>query len=104
MDTARSGQSNDGEDQNLLKYLPNDDKNQNNVEMSLLEKIQTKGLQATISEKVEQFRSYEFFISHSSGFKENWDFLIMITACYNVFMLPIGIAFRVENQIFDWTS
>ena len=28
----------------------------------------------------------------------------MITACYNVFMLPIGIAFRVENQIFDWTS
>lgn len=28
----------------------------------------------------------------------------MLTACYNVFMLPIGIAFRVQNQVFDLTS
>ena len=35
MDTARSGQSNDGEDQNLLVDNQNDDK-QNNAEMSYL--------------------------------------------------------------------
>lgn len=57
-----------------------------------------------VNDWIEEVRNYEFFISHSSSFKENWDFLIMITACYNVFMLPIGIAFRVKNQVFDLTS
>jgi hypothetical protein len=42
-----------------------------------------------------------FFISHSSSFKENWDFLIMITACWNVFMLPISIAFETRDETVD---
>ena len=42
-----------------------------------------------------------FFISHSSSFKENWDFLIMITACWNVFMLPISIAFETKDDTVD---
>lgn len=104
MNTARSGASNDGEDQNLLGSEEIDEKNLNNPEMSLLQKLQTKGLKATFFDIMDDIRNYEFFISHASSFKENWDFLIMITACYNVFMLPIGIAFRVENEIFDWTS
>ena len=41
------------------------------------------------------------FISHSSSFKENWDFLIMITACWNVFILPISIAFEVSDDTTD---
>lgn len=72
--------------------------------MTLIQKIQAKGCKEVFNEWVNEIRNYEFFISHSSSFKENWDFLIMITACYNVFMLPIGIAFRVENQVFDLTS
>ena len=62
-----------------------------------MERLQTKGVAGTIKDYAMEIRNYEFFISHSSSFKENWDFLIMITACYNVFMLPIGIAFRVNN-------
>lgn len=31
----------------------------------------------------------DFLISHQSSFKDNWDYLIMIAACWNVFMLPI---------------
>ena len=69
-----------------------------------LEKLRTRGLKETCLDLVAAVRSYDFFISHSSSFTENWDFLIMLTACYNVFMLPIGIAFRVQNQIFDLTS
>ena len=40
----------------------------------------------------------DYLISHASSFKENWDFLIMITACWNVFMLPISIAFKTESE------
>lgn len=45
--------------------------------------------------------SPSLFIGHSSSFKENWDFLIMITACWNVFMLPISIAFQVQDNTTD---
>lgn len=43
-------------------------------------------------------KNMDFLISHASSFKENWDFLIMITACWNVFMLPISIAFKTESE------
>ena len=39
------------------------------------------------------YEQTDLTVSHSSNFKENWDFLIMITACWNVFILPISIAF-----------
>ena len=40
-----------------------------------------------------------FLFNSTSVFKENWDFLIMITACWNVFMLPIEIAFDSQSEI-----
>jgi hypothetical protein len=46
----------------------------------------------------------DFFISESGSIKENWDFLIMIFACWNVFMLPISIAFNTESNILDWIN
>ena len=103
LDTARS-QSNEGEDQNLLYDNEQGEDHNQKTQMSLLQKLQAKGIKQVAKDYIQEVRNYEFFISHSSSFKENWDFLIMITACYNVFMLPIGIAFRVENQVFDLTS
>ena len=97
LETARSAQSNEGEDQNLLDDNEEGPGKNQKTQMSLLQKLQTRGFKEVLNEMVEDVRNYEFFISHSSSFKENWDFLIMITACYNVFMLPIGIAFRVDN-------
>ena len=35
------------------------------------------------------FKAENFFFGHASGLKKHWDFLIMIFACWNVFMLPI---------------
>ena len=49
----------------------------------------------------EWILSIDFFISHASSFKENWDFLIMTTACWNVFMLPISIAFDTRDPNLD---
>lgn len=45
-----------------------------------------------------------FLFRHSSQFKENWDFLIMLTACWNVFMLPINIAFSFTNKVTDFIN
>ena len=45
--------------------------------------------------------SLDLFISHASSFKENWDFLIMFTACWNVFVLPISIAFSTSSETVD---
>ena len=50
------------------------------------------------------YKNMDFFISESGSFKENWDFLIMIFACWNVFMLPISIAFNTESDILDWIN
>jgi hypothetical protein len=45
--------------------------------------------------------SLDLYISHASSFKENWDFLIMFTACWNVFVLPISIAFQTSSETVD---
>jgi len=45
------------------------------------------------------FNETDFTVSHSSSFKENWDFLIMVTACWNVFILPINIAFETNDVV-----
>ena len=46
-------------------------------------------------------REFDWFISHSSSFKENWEFVIMIAACWNVFMLPISIAFNSQDPTLE---
>ena len=43
-------------------------------------------------------------VGHSSSVKENWDFFIMICACWNVFMLPISIAFNTQDETFQMIS
>jgi hypothetical protein len=43
-------------------------------------------------------------ISYKSKFKDNWEFYIMIIACWNVFWLPIGIAFPVQVDSIDWLN
>jgi hypothetical protein len=48
---------------------------------------------------VTYVQSIDFFISYLSKFKENWDFLVMIAACCNVFLLPIAIAFNSEDPL-----
>lgn len=46
-------------------------------------------------------KEFDWFIGHSSSFKENWEFVIMIAACWNVFMLPISIAFNSQDVTLD---
>lgn len=53
---------------------------------------------------IHWYKNMDLFISESGSFKENWDFLIMIFACWNVFMLPISIAFNTESNILDWIN
>lgn len=38
------------------------------------------------------------YIGKRSNFKDRWDYVIMITACWNVFMLPISIAFKIHDS------
>jgi len=55
----------------------------------------------TVSKAKADFKEWysekDWTVSHTSSFKENWDFLIMITACWNVFILPINIAFETND-------
>ena len=46
-------------------------------------------------------KNMSFQVGYNSKFKDNWDFLIMIVACWNVFWLPIDIAFNTE---IDWVQ
>ena len=50
--------------------------------------------------KISEF----FLIAHTSGFSEYWDFLIMIAYCWNVFVLPIDIAFETQNKVTGWIN
>ena len=50
------------------------------------------------SDEIKSNISEFFLISHPSSLKEYWDFLIMIAACWNVFVLPIDIAFESQNR------
>jgi hypothetical protein len=45
--------------------------------------------------------AFDWFIGHASSFKENWDFVIMVAACWNVFMLPISIAFNTQDKTLE---
>jgi hypothetical protein len=58
-----------------------------------------------MKEDVSKYLKEETLIVEKSTFKENWDFLIMITACWNVFMLPIAISFGIQSEVtsyIDW--
>lgn len=47
------------------------------------------------------FNHPSYFISQQSPFKDNWDFIVMVTACWNVFMLPLSLSFEVRSDVTD---
>ena len=55
-------------------------------------------MKTLLKRDLEEFISLGCVLSAKSKFKEKWDLLIMITACWNVFWLPISIAFGSTNQ------
>ena len=77
------------------------------LESSIDQGTSIKEIKPTIFSKIKTwYRSLRcvqanFIISHQSKFKDDWDFLVMIAACWNVFLMPIEIAFTFHSVTVD---
>lgn len=74
---------------------------QKDAKSSLTQRIKNFNLSSSLSACWKSAKEFDWFIGHASSFKENWDFVIMITACWNVFMLPISIAFNSQDKTLE---